>query len=96
MPHPDPVDVRQPGMFHDLTSAGVSEPVLRVEREQPRDDMLDAVPQDRLLRPFIIEHKNIVEYRMVSVSLERLCTRTQIVLDNPFGYSDNEHANGKI
>jgi len=100
MPHPDPVNVRQPGVLHDLASAGVFEPVQGVEREQPRDDMLQTVPQDRFFRPFMIEHQNVVEYRMPPVSLERLGTRTQIVLENPFGYSDNEHANcglgGKI
>ena len=83
-------------MSHDLASGGASEPVLRVEREQPRDDMLEDVPQDRLLPSFIIKHQNIVECRMVFVSLERLDTRTQIVLDNPFGYNDNEHANRDI
>lgn len=76
MPHPDPVDVGQPGMFHDLASVGVSEPVLRVEREQPRNDMFEAVPQDRFLWPFIVEHQNIVGYRMVFILLERLDTRT--------------------
>jgi hypothetical protein len=87
MPHPDPVNVRQPGMFHDLASAGVSEPVLRVEREQPRDDVFEAVPQDRFLRPFIIQHQDIVEYRMIAVSLEWLDTKTH-VLDNPFGHEN--------
>jgi len=93
MPHPDPVNVRQPGVLHDLASAGVSEPV---EREQPRDDMLQTVPQDQFPRPFIIEHQNVVEYRISPVSLERLGTRTQIVLEKPFGYNDNEHANYEL
>ena len=97
MPHPGPVNVRQPGVFHDLASAGVSEPVQWVEREQSRDiDMLQTVPQHRFFQPFIIEHQNFVEYRMAPVSLERLGTRTQIVLENPFGYNDNEHANCEL
>lgn len=56
--------MRQPGVFHDLASAGVSEPVQWVEREQSRDDMLQTVPQHRFFQPFIIEHQNFVEYRM--------------------------------
>jgi len=93
MPHPGPVNVRQPDIFHDLVSTGLSEPVLRIEREKPWDDMLEAVPQDRFLRPFIIEHQNIVEYRIVTVSPERLDTGTQIVLDNPSGHNGIERAN---
>jgi len=58
MPHPDSFDMRRPETFrsHDLISAGVFEPVPQIECEQPRDDMLQAVPQGRSLRSFIIEH----------------------------------------
>ena len=55
--------------------------------------MLEAVPQDRFLRQFMIEHQNIVEYRIVTVSPERLDTGTQIVLGNPSGHNDIERAN---
>jgi len=77
-------------VFHDLASAGVSEPMLRVESEQPRDDVLEAVPPDRLLRPFVIQHQDIVEYRVIAVSLgpEWLDTETYIMSENPFRDSE--------
>lgn len=50
------------GMFHDLASAGISEPMLRLEREQPRDNVPEAVPQHRLSRPFVIKCQDILEY----------------------------------
>ena len=75
MPHRDPVDVRQPGMFQDFPSSGISEPFPRVECEQPRDEMFEAVPPARFLWPFVTHHQDIVEYRLVTVSLEWLNTK---------------------
>ena len=82
-------------MVHDLTSAGISEPIWRVKREQPRDDVFEAVPPDRFLWPFVIQHQDVMECRVIFVSLEWLYARTQITLDSPFDYSDNGHAGSK-
>lgn len=82
MLHPVPVDVRQPGMFHDLAGPVESEPVLWVESQQPRDQVFEAVPQNRLLRPLVIQRKDILEYAPVTVLLEWLDAKTHIKLDN--------------
>lgn len=54
--------------------------------------MPEGVPQNRFLRPLVIQCQDAVKYRAISVPLERLDTRIQIMLDNTFGYSDNDHA----
>jgi hypothetical protein len=59
-------------MFHDLASPGESESVSRLESEQPRDYVLEAIPPDRLLRPFVIQCQDIVEHRLFTISLEWL------------------------
>lgn len=82
-------------MFHDLASVGVPEPVLRFEREQPRDDMFEAVPPDGFLWPFVIQCQDIMEHQLVGVSLEWLDTKTQNMLDNAFGYTDDRRENHK-
>ena len=72
----------QSGIFHDFASAGVSEPILRVERKWLQDSMLEAVPQDRFLRPFRIEHQNIVGYPALVESTSEL-SRVQASQKNP-------------
>jgi len=62
MPHRDPVYARQPGTFHDFASSGVSEPGPRVEREQPRDEIFEAVPPGQFLWPFVTQCQGTVEY----------------------------------
>jgi hypothetical protein len=93
MPHPDPVNVRQPGVFHDFVSVGVSEPVLRLEREQPRDHVFEAVPPDEAFRPFVIQYQYIVEYRLITISLEWLDTKTHTMSENPFRDNHTEYKN---
>ena len=82
IPHRDPVDVRQPGVFHDFASFGVSEPVLRLEREQPRDEVFEGAPPGAILWPFVTQGQDVVEYRLVTVPLEWLNTKWH-TLDNP-------------
>jgi len=73
-------------MFHDFASFGVSEPVLRLQREQPRHEVFEAVPPDLILWPFVTQRKDVVVYRLVTVSMEWLNTK-QHTLDNR---SDNK------
>jgi hypothetical protein len=76
-------------MFHYLASAGISEPILWIVREQSRDYVLQAVPPPCVLRPLVVQHQNVVVHQLIAVSLERLDAKQIVVLEQPSLRYDN-------